>query len=155
MTASNLPNNGNNNITTSYFNNYFKPDLSVSQNLDNAVLGFFESITGNKESAKVLASAVLYTAITQGVDPMSVVEEMRSLGRHNQRLTTAASSHVENQQKSNDKYAVPGPATAQTNFIGINAYLAMFLNFSRVNTSLLGITNEPPRSKYVERAILP
>jgi len=155
MTVSNLPNIGNNNITTSYFNNYFKPDLSVSQNLDNAVLGFFESITGNKESAKVMASVVLYTAITQGIDPMSVVEEMRLLGRRNQQATSASPSYVANQQQSTDKHANTGPLTAQTNFIEVNAYLAMFLNFSRVNTSLLGVTNEPPRSKYIQRAILP
>jgi hypothetical protein len=152
--TTNLPNIDNKNNTTKYFNNYFGPDVSVSQNLDNAVLGFFESITGNKESAKVLASAVLYTAITQNIDPMAVVEELRVLGRRNQPSTVSV-SHTNSSQQNSDKYAVPGPLAKQDNFIEVNAYLAMFLNLSRVNTSLLGITNEPPRSRYVERAILP
>jgi hypothetical protein len=154
MTASNLPGISNTNATTRYFNNYFGVDVTVAQNLDNAVLGFFESVTGNKESAKVLASAVLYTAITQNIDPMTIVEELRALARRNQ-TATDPSSYVLNQQQQSDKYATPGPLITQNNFIEVNAYLAMFLNLSRANTSLLGITNEPPRSKYVERAILP
>jgi hypothetical protein len=154
MPASNLPTFTNTNNTTKYFNNYFGPDISVAQNLDNAVLGFFESITGNKESAKVLASAVLYTAITQNIDPMTIVEELRALGRRNQPMTESPTNSV-NQQQNPDNYAIPGPMIKQNNFIEVNAYLAMFLNLSRSNTSLLGVTNEPPRSKYVERAILP
>ena len=152
--TTNLPNIDTKNITTRYFNNYFGPGVAVSQNLDNAVLGFFESITGNKESAKVLASAVLYTAITQNIDPMAVVEELRALGRRSQPSTVSV-SYTNSSQQNSDKYAVPGPLANQDNFIEVNAYLAMFLNLSRANTSLLGITNEPPRSRYVDRAILP
>ena len=37
----------------------------------------------------------------------------------------------------------------------INAYLALFLNTNRVGTSLLGVTNQPPVNKYVQRTILP
>ena len=154
MTASNLPVISNTNATIRYFNNYFGPEVTVNQNIDNTVLGFFESVTGNKQSARVLASAVLYTAAIQGVDPLGVVEELRTLARRNQ-PTTAAVRYTDNAQQNSDKYATPGPLTQQNNFIEVNAYLAMFLNLSRVNTSLLGITNEPPRSKYVERAILP
>ena len=154
MTASNLPGISNTNATTRYFNNYFGPDVTVAQNLDNAVLGIFESVTGNKESAKVLASAVLYTAITQNIDPMTIVEELQALARRNQTATDSL-SYTNNSQQNSDKYAIPGPMMTQNNFIEVNAYLAMFLNLSRANTSLLGITNEPPRSRYVERAILP
>jgi hypothetical protein len=154
MTASNLPGISNKNATTRYFNNYFGPDVTVAQNLDNAVLGIFESVTGNKESAKVLASAVLYTAITQNIDPMTIVEELQALARRNQTATDSL-RYTNNQQQNSDKYAIPGPIITQNNFIEVNAYLAMFLNLSRANTSLLGITNEPPRSRYVERAILP
>jgi hypothetical protein len=37
----------------------------------------------------------------------------------------------------------------------LNAYLCMFLNLDRVNTSLLGINNSPKTNKYIQRAILP
>jgi hypothetical protein len=37
----------------------------------------------------------------------------------------------------------------------LNSYLCMFLNINRVNTSLLGINNNPIRNRYVERAIRP
>lgn len=37
----------------------------------------------------------------------------------------------------------------------LSAYLCMFLNINRVNTSLLGINNQPIQNKYVRRGILP
>lgn len=37
----------------------------------------------------------------------------------------------------------------------LNAYLTMFLNLNRVNSSLLGISNSPQTGKYVQRAVLP
>lgn len=37
----------------------------------------------------------------------------------------------------------------------LNAYLCMFLNLNRANTSLLGINNQPVKNKYIERCILP
>jgi len=37
----------------------------------------------------------------------------------------------------------------------LNAFLAMYLNASRVNTSLLGIRQPPQTNKYVARTILP
>jgi hypothetical protein len=37
----------------------------------------------------------------------------------------------------------------------LNAYLALFLNTSRVGTSRLGVVNQPPVNKYVQRSILP
>lgn len=37
----------------------------------------------------------------------------------------------------------------------IDTYLAAFINFSRYPTSLLGVSNAPVTSKYVERAIRP
>jgi hypothetical protein len=154
MTASNLPGISDTNPTIRYFNNYFSPDITVSQNIDNTVLGFFESVTGNKQSARVLSSAVLYTAAIQGVDPLSVVEELQALSKRDQ-TATALSSSINNQQQNSNKYTTSDSMPSQNGFIQVNAYLAMFLNLSRVNTSLLGITNEPPRSKYVERTVLP
>jgi hypothetical protein len=37
----------------------------------------------------------------------------------------------------------------------LNAYLCMFLNLDRANTSLLGINNQPVKNKYIERCVLP
>lgn len=62
-----------------FFNNYFQPGFTVSQNVDNAVLGYFEKITNNKEAARVLASSVLYTSMAQKVNPMTVMDKIRSM----------------------------------------------------------------------------
>lgn len=37
----------------------------------------------------------------------------------------------------------------------LNAFLTLYLNASRVNTSLLGLRQPPPTNKYVARTILP
>ena len=63
-----------------YFNNFFIAPGNVSSNQNAAVTAFFEQVTnGNKQSAAVLASTVIYTAMAQGLDPMSILEQFRSL----------------------------------------------------------------------------
>jgi hypothetical protein len=62
-----------------YFNNYFQPTIKVNSNIDAAILAYFETVTSNKESAKVLASAVIYTSYSQGVNPMKTLEEFTKL----------------------------------------------------------------------------
>ena len=76
-------------VTANYFNNFFKPTFDVSQNLDEAVIGFFEQITVNKQSARAMAGAVIYTAKAQGLDPMEILTQFRSLpeGKLNTYLT--------------------------------------------------------------------
>lgn len=103
-----------------YWNNYFKPDFTISSNVDAAILSYFERVAENRTAAKALASAVIYTAKTQNIDPMSALDEFTKVPRGE-----------------------------------LNAYLTLFLNMQRVGTSYLGITNEPPLNKYVQRAILP
>jgi hypothetical protein len=120
MINGNLPPSSSTNKTTEYFNNFFKSELTTSQNVDDAIIGYFQTITGDKESGRTLAATVLSTALGQGIDPMTVVDEFRSL-------------------KPNE----------------LNAYLTVFLNINRANTSLLGIGNTPQTNKYIERAILP
>lgn len=120
MAIGNLPPSSQINNTTDYFNNFFTQTYSVNQNVNDAVVGYFQSVTGNKDSGRLLASAVMYTAQQQGLDIMSLLDEFRKLQQ--QELT---------------------------------AYLAMLLNLYRVETSLLGISNSPPVSKYISRAILP
>ena len=62
-----------------FFNNYFDFPIEVSSNVDAAIVAHFEKISDNKESARALASAVIYTAIKQGLDPMNVLDEFRSI----------------------------------------------------------------------------
>jgi len=63
-----------------YFNNYFSKPTTVSSNQNDAVIAYFEKVTnGNKQSAAVLASTVIYTALAQGVDPMSIVQQFQAL----------------------------------------------------------------------------
>jgi len=105
--------------TTNYFNNYFTPDQTVSSNTNDAILSFFEQMTGNAESAKILSATVINTAQTQGEDPMNVLNQFQKMSANE-----------------------------------LTAVLALYLNTSRVNTSLLGIKNYPKTSTYVSRTVL-
>lgn len=75
---------------TSYFNNLSLPPLNVSQDVGDAVQSFFEKSTGNAESARIVATAVIYTSATQGIDPMVTLEEFQRLppGQLNEYLVT-------------------------------------------------------------------
>lgn len=116
---SNLNSSGTNK-TTRYFNNYFTPTYTVSQDTNDAIVTFFEQQTGNSSSAVLLAQAVIDTAQSQRADPLAVLSEFQKLPQGD-----------------------------------LNAILTLYLNSSRVNTSLLGIKNSPKTSPYVTRTILP
>ena len=120
MIYGNLPPASATNTTPDYFNNFFTQSYSTGDNTNEAVIGYFQSVTGDRKSGITLASAVLYTAHTQGINIMELVDEFRKL--------------------------TPGE---------LNAYLTMFLNINRANTSLLGLSNSPQTSKYITRAVLP
>ena len=66
---------------TKFFNNYFDKPLTISSAKDDAIVAYFESITGNTKSATVLASAVIYTSSALNVDPMSVLDEFKKLDK--------------------------------------------------------------------------
>lgn len=78
LSAVDLTSNSNT-PATKYFNNFFSPTFTVNPDVDAAVISYFESVADNKEAAKILASAVMYTAHTRGVDPMSVLQEFTKL----------------------------------------------------------------------------
>ena len=120
MIFGNLPPPQTTNNTTDYFNNFFVQGSNVSENTNDAFISYFQTLTGDKTAGINLAGAVLYTAQSQGINPMELLDEFRKLA--------------------------PGE---------LNAYLTMFLNINRANTSLLGISNLPQTSKYITRAILP
>ena len=62
-----------------YFNNYFDQTFNVSPNVDAAILSYFEEVSFNKDAAKALASAVIYTSKTQGINPMDTLKEFTKL----------------------------------------------------------------------------
>ncbi len=64
-----------------YWNNYFKPDITISSNVDAAILSYFERVAENRTAAKALASAVIYTAKAQNVDPMVALDEFTKVPR--------------------------------------------------------------------------
>ena len=65
--------------TDKFFNNFFDFPIEVSSNVDAAIIAHFELIADNKESAIALASAVIYTALKQGINPMNALDEFRRL----------------------------------------------------------------------------
>jgi len=66
------PANANN-----YFNNFFEVPVEVSTNIDTAIIGYFERVADNKEAARAMASAVIYTSVKQGLNPMATLDEFK------------------------------------------------------------------------------
>jgi hypothetical protein len=65
-----------------YFNNFFINGATVSTDQNDALVGYFQDQTnGNTAAAQVLASAVIATAVAQGVNPMEVLQQFTSLPR--------------------------------------------------------------------------
>jgi hypothetical protein len=75
----NLSQSNKTDTTQVFFNNYFKPSFSLAPSIDDAVLSFFEKITANKDSAKLLASSVVYTSIATNTDPMQTLSKFASM----------------------------------------------------------------------------
>jgi len=64
-----------------YFNNFYATPFNVSAGTNDAIVAFFEKYTQNATAGKNMASAVLYTAMAQNIDPMSVLSEFQNLPR--------------------------------------------------------------------------
>lgn len=62
-----------------YFNNFFEIPTEVTSNIDSAIIAYFEGIADNKDSARALASAVIYTSVKQGTNPMETLTEFQKL----------------------------------------------------------------------------
>jgi len=110
-TNGNLPPNNNVNSTTEYFNNYFSDRFTTSPNINDAVIGYFQSVTGDADSGKALAATVIYTALSQGLEPMSLVDEFKKLkaGRRVEVKTPIVSNSV------NDSYTTYDQIVAHKN----------------------------------------
>jgi len=96
--------------TQKYFNNFYSIDYSTGP-ANDAIIAFFEQYTQNKKSAHNLAAAVLYTAQSQGINPLSILSDFQSLpkGQLNTYLAAFLNSNraptsfvgVKDQKKSN------------------------------------------------------
>ncbi len=165
----NLPNESlNDPSTTAYFNNFYITPSSTSPMINDAVVAYFQNITGDAATGKNLASAVIYTALQQNMDPMEIVDQLKVLSDKNKLISpqysaktnsNAQDTDVYNAQQetwssSGKQYANPGPSTPYNQISELNAYLTMFLNLNRVPTSLLGLSNSPQTSPFVQRTIL-
>lgn len=63
-----------------FFNNYFVAPNTITANQNDAITAYFQQVTnGNKQSAAILASTVIFTAMAQGVDPMSILQQFQAL----------------------------------------------------------------------------
>lgn len=67
--------------TQSFFNNIAQPVIAVSQNVDDAILAYFQQVSDTKESAQALASAVILTSVSQGIDPMETLQEFMKMSK--------------------------------------------------------------------------
>ena len=65
--------------TTDFFNSFFTQTGGPSENVNDAVVGYFQSVTGDKDSGITLAASVLFTAQQQGITPMELIDEFRRL----------------------------------------------------------------------------
>lgn len=68
---------------SSYYNNVAPKLTTIPGAVNSALLAEFEKITKNKASAKILASAVIYTCQEQGLDVMQTLGEFVKLGQTN------------------------------------------------------------------------
>ena len=66
--------------TNTYVNNFIL-DQPISNEVDEAIIGYFEQITENKKSARLVAGALIRTSISQGLDPMVILENFTKLKR--------------------------------------------------------------------------
>jgi hypothetical protein len=67
--------------TKSFFNNTSLPPISVSQNVDDAIIAYFQQIAENKDAARAMASAVILTSVSQGIDPMETLQQFMKMNR--------------------------------------------------------------------------
>jgi len=81
MIYGNLPPAGSANKTSAYFDNFFKDNLGTSSDINDAVIGYFQTLTGNAESGVALASAVLFTAQNQRLNIMELLDQFRKLNK--------------------------------------------------------------------------
>ena len=67
--------------TTAYFNNFFREETPTSPQVNDMLLGFFEALTSNKETAAILAGSVMMTSQQQNLNVMQLIQELKGKDR--------------------------------------------------------------------------
>jgi len=67
------------NNSNQWFNNMFTKELVIPSDQHDGIQTFFELLTKNKASATTLTTSVIYTAISQGVNPMDLITEFQKM----------------------------------------------------------------------------
>ena len=80
-TTGNLPPSNTADPTTDYFNNFFNKSSSTTSDKNAALLAFFQEFTGSNDSGTTLAATFLYTAQSQGIDPMSLLDQIVKMSK--------------------------------------------------------------------------
>lgn len=63
-----------------YFNNFFVDISTVSTSQNDVIQAFFENFTGGDTgAASILSSAVIFTSLSQGQNPMEVLTQFTKL----------------------------------------------------------------------------
>ena len=75
---SNLP-AGSADATRDLFENMFNQRVAISENELNAIIGYFQKKTPNKEAANALALAVIQGSVEQNLPPMEILDQFKKL----------------------------------------------------------------------------
>lgn len=62
-----------------FFNNFFTKNYNISPSANDAIVGYFQTVTDNTESAQALAASVIYTSLSQEIEPMQILDNFKSL----------------------------------------------------------------------------
>lgn len=65
--------------TETALTNIYKPSYNISQSLNGSIVSFFENITGERDSAEILASSVISSAIEKKINPVKLLDRLRNL----------------------------------------------------------------------------
>jgi hypothetical protein len=65
--------------TQQFFNNFFNKNYNISPNANDAIVAFFEGVAENKQAAQALAASVIFTSLSQEVDPMETLDQFKDL----------------------------------------------------------------------------
>lgn len=79
VTGPNLSTANSINNASQYFNNFYAIDFTVSAGANDAITAFFQQYAPNLAAAENLASSVLYTALSQNINPLTILSQFESL----------------------------------------------------------------------------
>jgi hypothetical protein len=68
--------------TNTYFNNLYKPEFVATADQESAIQSFFEEYTGSVDSARIFTTAVIFTSLSQNLNPMSVLADFKKIEKN-------------------------------------------------------------------------